>query len=241
MKKVMLFLLIGILLIGAVSIMAQENGSNSNDTTICNSNNLELCTGDSDCTDAGGYWYNGVCNEEEQEDEDNETGKEENQGLGQTIRNRVKAGIYTSPEGEQIRVSELAKNRLRLTVNDVEADCDCNLTQEQVQNRTKLKMELSNGRNAEIKIMPDTASETALQRLRLKVCSVENNCTIELKEVGKGNETQAAYEIQVQRHAKLLGMFRLKMQTKTQISAETGELISVKKPWWAFLATEPEE
>ena len=237
----MLFLLIGILLIGVVSIsVVAEGEGNNNDTTICDSDNLELCTGDSDCTGAGGYWYNGVCNEE-QEDEDNETGKEENQGLGQTIRNRVKAGIYTSPEGEQIRVSELAKNRLRLTVNDVEADCDCNLTQEQVQNKTKLKMELSNGRNAEIKIMPDTASETALQRLRLKVCSVENNCTIELKEVGKGNQTQAAYEIQAQRHAKLLGMFRLKMQTKAQISAETGELIRVKKPWWAFLATEPEE
>ena len=240
MKKVMLFLLIGVLLIGVVSIMAQGNGSNSNDTKVCDSNNLGLCTGSSDCTDAGGYWYNGVCNEEEQEDGDNET-EGESQGLGQTIRNRVKAGIYTSPEGEEIRVSELAQDRLRLSVNGVEADCDCNLTQETVQNKTKLKMRLSNGRNAEIKIMPDTASETALQRLRLKVCSEENNCTIQLKEVGKGNQTQAAYEIQVQRHAKLLGIFRLKMQTKAQISAETGELIRVKKPWWAFLATEPEE
>ncbi len=89
--------------------------------------------------------------------------------------------------------------------------------------------------------MPDTASETALKRLRLRVCSEENNCTIELKEVGKRNQTQAAYEIQAQRHAKLFGMFRLKMQTNAQVSAETGELIRVKKPWWAFLATEPEE
>lgn len=158
-----------------------------------------------------------------------------------STQQKVKVGNYTGEGGQQIQIKEMANNRFQLKINGVDVDCDGNLTQEQVQNKTKLKMKLSNGRNAEIKIMPDTASETALQRLRLKVCSVENNCTIELKEVGKGNETQPAYEIQAQRHARLLGMFRLKMQTKAQISAETGELIRVKKPWWAFLATEPEE
>ena len=97
------------------------------------------------------------------------------------------------------------------------------------------------GKNAEVKVMPNTASERALERLRLNVCSEENNCTIELKEVGQGNQTKAAYEVQVQRHFKLLGMFQTKAQVKAQIDAENGEVIQVKKPWWAFLATEPEE
>lgn len=163
------------------------------------------------------------------------------QGLGQTIRNRVKAGVYTSPTGEQIRVSELAQNRIQLRVRNVSAHTNLNITQEQVQNRTKLKVKLSNNRNAEIKIMPDAASETALARLRLKVCSEENNCTIELKEVGKGNQTKPAYEIQVQRHFRILGLFRAKAQVRAQVDAENGEIVAVKKPWWAFLASEAEE
>lgn len=164
-----------------------------------------------------------------------------NQGSGETIRNRVQTGVYTSPEGEQIRVSETAQNRIRIESGGVEAECECELEQEQVQNRTRLKTQLSNGRKAEIKVMPDTASETALNRLRLKVCSEENNCTIQLKEVGKGNQTQLAYEMQIQRHFRLLGMFRAKAQVKAQVNAENGELVRTKKPWWAFLATEPEE
>jgi len=170
-----------------------------------------------------------------------EKGQKENQGLGQIIRNRVKAGIYTSETGEQIRVYEMSKNRLRLKVNNVSVDCECNITEEKIQNRTRLKVRLSNGRNAEIKIMHNTGSEKALERLRLKVCSSENNCTIELKEVGKKNKTKLAYEVQAEKHVRILWIFRKRMKAKAEIDAETGEVISIKKPWWAFLALEPEE
>jgi len=191
---------------------------------------------------------NGVCNEdiesayncpEDCEDED-ENGKG-NQGLGQTIRNKVKAGVYTSETGEQIRVSELARNRTRLQANGVEAETDLEVEEETDNNKTKLKVKLSNGRNAEIKVMPDTASEKALERLRLKVCSAENNCTIELKEVPVRNEKHLAYEVQAERHSRVLGLFKAKMKVRAEVNAETGEVIRIGKPWWAFLATEPEE
>ena len=89
--------------------------------------------------------------------------------------------------------------------------------------------------------MPDTASETAISRLRLNVCSEENNCQIELKEVGKGEQAQLAYEVQDERHARLFGLFQTKMQIKAQVSAENGEVIQTKKPWWAFLASESDD
>jgi len=183
---------------------------------------------------------------QQNQEQSQEKNKGQNQageyGLGQTIRNRVKAGIYTSETGEQIKVSEMAKNRIRLHVGNISADCDCNMTQERVKNKTKLKVKLSNGRNAEIKVMPNVASKKALERLRLKVCSEKNNCSIELKEVGKRNETKRlAYEVQVERHMRILGLFRKKAQVRAEVDAETGEIIRVKKPWWAFLATEPEE
>jgi len=207
----------------------------------CDSDNLDLCTGNSECTDAGGYWYGGACNEEEEEDEDESDNGQQNQGLGQIIRNKVKAGVYTSETGEQIRVSELAHERIQLRVRNISADCDCELEEETEGNKTKLKIKLSNGRDVEVKIMPDRASERALERLRLKVCSEENNCSIELKEVGKGNQTRAAYEVQIERHARILGIFRAKLRNRVQVDAENGEIIRVKKPWWAFLALEPEE
>lgn len=93
----------------------------------------------------------------------------------------------------------------------------------------------------EVKIMPDTASERALERLRLNVCSEENNCSIELKEVGNGNQTKAAYEVKVEKQARVLGLFKTKIQVQAQVDAENGEVIQTKKPWWAFLASESEE
>ena len=86
--------------------------------------------------------------------------------------------------------------------------------------------------------MPDTASERAMERLRLKVCSEENDCQIELKEVGKGEQVKAVYEVKAQKQAKLFWLFRIKMQVRAQIDAESGEVIRTKKPWWAFLASE---
>lgn len=168
----------------------------------------------------------------------------ENGNVGAQEQNRVQVqdGEYTNQAGEMIRVRTEANNRIKLEAGGVSAECECNMTQEKIQNKTKLYAKLSNGRNAEIKIMPDTASETALARLRLKVCSEENNCTIELKEVGRNEEDkQLAYELKTQRKARVFGIITAKMQVKAQINAENGEVVKVQKPWWAFLASEPAE
>jgi len=154
---------------------------------------------------------------------------------------RIKMRNYTGKAGQRIQIQRGTQNKIRLMANGISADCDCNLTQEQIQNKTKLEVKLSNGKNAEIKIMPNTASKTALQKLRLKNCNESNNCSIELKEIKQNNKVQAAYEMQVQKHARILGIFQAKMQNKIQINAENGEIINIKKPWWAFLATESTE
>jgi len=158
------------------------------------------------------------------------------------IQNRVKTGEYQI-NGNRLMIQEKTNNRIQLRVQNISADCDCNLTEEfdPVQNRTKLKIALSNGRNAEVKIMPNVASETALTRLRLKNCNESNNCSIELKEVGQGNQTRAAYEIKAEKTFRLFGIFKNREQIQTQIDAETGEEIQSKRPWWAWLASEDEE
>ncbi len=143
---------------------------------------------------------------------------------------------YMAQNGETVQVQGEG-DRLRLRVRDAEAHTDLEITSD----GQKLRATLSNGRKAEIKIMPDTASERALARLRLKVCNETRNCTLELKQVGEGNQSRLAYEVQAERHSRILGLFQAKMEVRAQVDAETGEVISVGKPWWAFLATEPEE
>ena len=109
-------------------------------------------------------------------------------------------------------------------------------------NQTRLRVRLQNGSYRSVKIMPDTAAERALERLRLKVCSEANNCTIVLKDTGERNETEQRlmYEIQIERHSRILGIFQKKMQVRAEVDAETGET-QVHKPWWAFIAVEPKE
>ncbi len=96
---------------------------------------------------------------------------------------------------------------------------------------TNKSLQLSNGRNAEIKIMPDAASERAIERLG------ELNFTIELKEVGQGENVKAVYELKGEKQGKFLGIIKIKARVIAQIDAETGEIIRIKKPWWAFLAS----
>jgi hypothetical protein len=145
---------------------------------------------------------------------------------------------FRNENGDEFEIGENGTGK-KIRIKNITSHTDgLNITPEQdrERNQTKLKIKLSNGRNAEIKIMPDVASQVALERLRLK-CETRN-CSIELKEVGNN---KVAYELITEKQAKILALIQSKMQVKAQVDAETGELIRVKKPWWAFLATEESE
>ncbi len=116
---------------------------------------------------------------------------------------------------------------------------NCPLCDNIQEDGNRLNARLSNGKNTEIKVMPDVASNKALKRLKLKNC--DENCNIELKEVSVKNQARAAYEVKAQRNSKVFGVFNKRMNVQAQVDAETGDIIDINKPWWAFLATEPEE
>lgn len=163
----------------------------------------------------------------------------------QQVQAQIHAGTYTSVKGNkfEIKTQTKAQNKeqLRLHVGNVSALVLGNLTQKQEKNQTKLMFKMSNGNNAEIKVMPNSASETALERLRLRVCSEDNNCTIELKEVGQGNQTRAAYQVEAEKQYKVLGLFKARARVNANINAETGEVIETKTPWWAAISSEVSE
>lgn len=165
--------------------------------------------------------------------------KERRRGLWEELKDKREEKIriherdvrieLTDEQKIEIMIGRInAKTGLNLTVNDTE-----NITLGQV-----LRAYLSNGRWAEVKVMPDTAAEIALKRLRAK-CA-ERNCTVELKEIANNrtNKTRIAYEIETEKGSNFLLIFNGKMKVRAVVDAETGEVISVRKPWWAFLSKE---
>ncbi|MBI3334130.1 hypothetical protein HYZ97_01470 [Candidatus Pacearchaeota archaeon] len=108
-----------------------------------------------------------------------------------------------------------------------------------VENETKgslLRVTLSNGQYAYVKILPEVASEIAVRVLNAS-CQ-ERNCTVELKETGYLGEIRAVYRVHAEKDARVLGIFRTTMNVSADVDAETGEIIEVNKPWWAFIASE---
>lgn len=110
-----------------------------------------------------------------------------------------------------------------------------NQEQEQEQNQSDdLNQEQNQNKNGKdrIKVMPETASQNAIQKLG------DLGFTIELKEVGKDENGEAKYKYLVEggKDVKILGLFSKKMKVTADVDVETGEVKNVKRPWWSFLA-----
>jgi len=54
----------------------------------------------------------------------------------------------------------------------------------------------------------------------------------------KEESEKAVYSVSGTRQAKIIAVFSVDMKIQAKVSAETGEIISIKKPWWSFLAKE---
>ncbi|MBW3004177.1 hypothetical protein KY337_06490 [Candidatus Woesearchaeota archaeon] len=113
----------------------------------------------------------------------------------------------------------------KIKVRGVEAVSDLELESE----NGKFKTKLSNGNYKEIKVMPNTASETALEKLK-----TNKGLNIQLKEVGQGNDLSVVYDIEGNRTVKFLGLFKVRTQLNARINAETGEITEFETPWWYF-------
>jgi len=152
-------------------------------------------------------------------------------------RKEIRAEI----NGKNITFEKGEGNEIKLRVKNQTAKTTLNITESVDENNNTILVIQGGGKTREIKIMPDTASERALERLKIKVCNESNNCTIQLKDVPVNKINKLMYEIQIQRHYKLLGLFKAKAENKAQVDAESGNVIQTKKPWWAFLASEQED
>lgn len=159
---------------------------------------------------------------------ENGSGNEDSQAYA----NQVAVQTMNQGEASQLKVQTNTQAKTTLQAGNTEAKTSMQMSQGE---DGKTYAELSNGMNAEVKIMPDSASQKALDALGAN-CA-EKGCSIELKEVGKKEEAKVAYEVQAKKQVKVLGLFRSQMNTEAQVDAETGEVIKTRNAWWGFLAS----
>jgi len=132
----------------------------------------------------------------------------------------VEVEISTSKGSSSISVEKISEDSISIR----EGSTSVKTSKKLVIEEKKLMMETSQG-NKEVKVMPSTASETAINQLKLK------NYEIELKDIGK-----PVYEITGKKDVKVIGFIHAEMVVKSQINAETGAVEKTEKPWWSFLA-----
>ncbi|MDP3992290.1 MAG: hypothetical protein Q8P79_02160 [Nanoarchaeota archaeon] len=137
------------------------------------------------------------------------------------VENRTEDGRFRESIRYEIRGEEI----------EVEAEDEIDLEEQTNGTEYRLRARLRNGDVTDIKIMPDTASEIALERLKAL------NFTIELKEIRERNIPRVVYNIETNKHGRFLGVFKLAIKVEGEVDPETGEFIGTSKPWWAFLVT----
>ncbi len=182
--------------------------------------------------------------EQEEKSERREEKKEELKNDIEAFRLRLRehnGELRIRSAGKNITIRDLSNEQKAIIAGNINAKTGLNLTSDDINGSlgSMLRARLSNGRFADIKVLPDTASAVALARMQAK-CK-ERNCTVELKEVGIGNKTRAAYVIETEKGSRFLFVFKHKMKVAAEVDAETGEITKIRKPWWAFLAKEENE
>jgi len=170
---------------------------------------------------------------------DNQGGPEDSGNLESGSENGSQEGnlvsTQTANQGEASQLQIQTSSEFGSTIKSGDGKSEAKTEMKMSQGEDgKAYAELSNGMKAEVKVMPDTASEKALEVLGAK-CE-EMGCEIELKEVGKGEEAKVAYEVKAKKEVKALGFIKAQMKVKAQVDAETGEVVRTRNAWWGFLA-----
>jgi len=133
----------------------------------------------------------------------------------------VKEKIETVDEAKEVVIEKTTQNELSIKSENVVATTKEKLVIED----NKLFLESAKV-GKQIKILPNVASEAAIESV------IQTVKKIELKE----EAAKPVYSVKGTKQARILFIFPVTLEIETKVSAENGEIISVKKPWWSFLA-----
>lgn len=141
--------------------------------------------------------------------------------ITQTIEQITEAKIATENIGPTaVSIGRTQDNRLAVKSGEISAYT----TQKLIVEKDKLSMKTSEG-DKEIKVLPTTASEKAIEKNAQSVKEIQLE------------ETAAApvYSVIGAKKARILFAIPITLSIETKVDAATGEIISTKKPWWNFL------
>lgn len=167
---------------------------------------------------------------------------------------------------EQIRNIIAERNRLKFRYNQTEdcpKNCTCSgsVTRCQLENGREMIIMAGNSGNVILQIKGINAStNVTLYKSEGKVYGVRrNNETREivilpdkvreriynnklkwLENETIGLDENGTYRYQAHKRAKLLGFIPARVEVRGEINSETGEIIKIRNPWWAFLARDEE-
>lgn len=188
--------------------------------------------------------------EDELEDDEEEFGNrikfEKRVENGKEVEVKYEERIFFVDGGKVFRLrieyrEEDGKIEKKIKIEDSELEIEIEEELEIVEGESEddaIEVRLSDGVEKEIKVMPETASARALEAIQKNACPPES-CVIVLKEVGDDKtEKKIVYEMTQENEVRVLGLFRARLKSVALVDAEqNGEVISVEKSWWAFLAT----
>ncbi len=91
-------------------------------------------------------------------------------------------------------------------------------------------------------ILPDVASEAVKQKLQERISEKQRERKkIFLEEENVTLDEEGNYNIQARKKARLFWVIPIKEKVRTQVDAETGEVIKQRHSWWGFLARDVRE
>jgi hypothetical protein len=126
----------------------------------------------------------------------------------------------------------MKKRLFRANEDGLEARTELEISEnESADGNVIVKVKTKDGKEKVIKVLPDRASEIAKARLKAKF----GNESLEIREIKHKNLPRVVYHLEGNSSGKFLGIVKTHMNVKTDIDAETGEVVVVKRPWWAFM------
>ncbi|MEK6842240.1 MAG: hypothetical protein AABX84_00330, partial [Nanoarchaeota archaeon] len=98
---------------------------------------------------------------------------------------------------------------------------------------SNLSISDSEGRKHRVRVTPERLRALMLERL-----NADNVTNFSLEEVRHKNIPRVVYKINSEHPGRFLGIFKIALRAETQVDPETGEVLGISGPWWAFLVAE---
>ncbi len=154
------------------------------------------------------------------------------------IRERVKERLKER-DGKSVREIEMEferegekiKIKRKIKFKDGEFEIETRLRVEG--NGSNLSILDSEGIKHRIRVTPERLRTLLLERL-----NASNVTNFSLEEIKHKNIPRVVYKINSDHPGRFLGIFKIALRAETQVDPETGEILSINGPWWAFLVAE---